>query len=117
MSYKLFVPKKIYIETQALNYPATSNILSKLPEIEPVVIDDFSAIDTASTGKNLLLARQKSDFFKPDNRFYSSCFIGLYSDVIILEGKFHYSLDEKDENITAINDSGIDSSYLDYFTK
>ncbi len=58
----------------------------------------------------------KHDFFTP-GKFYYSCFIGNFSDVIILDGAFHKDIFSEKKKLTAINDSGIDKKYLDYFTK
>lgn len=58
----------------------------------------------------------KSDFFR-SGKFYYSCFIGRFSDVIVLNGYFRENYSYKRKKLKAINDTGIDTKYLDYFVK
>lgn len=58
----------------------------------------------------------KSDFFR-SGIFYYRCSIGVFSDVIVLDGCFHFDLNDKMKKITVQNNSGIDKGFLDYFTQ
>ena len=64
MSYKLYRPDKIYVESNALKLKATTEILSRLPDFDPIIIEDIANIDQSPPNKSLIIARQKSDFFK-----------------------------------------------------
>ena len=67
-----FMPKFIYIEKEALNYPLTEKFLTKFPKIEPEIITkvkDFKnqrKNSNTTLGKDeLFLIKQKYDILKP----------------------------------------------------
>lgn len=75
MSYLPYKPAKIYIESEALEYKATDRILSKLPDLKPLIIDDVSNIDHSHPEKFLILATQRGNFYKhcPGTNNYICC--------------------------------------------
>jgi len=75
MSYHPYSPKQVYIETAAQAYPATQKILSQLPPIHPIVIEDFAVVPAFSGTSDLILAKQKANFYKtcPGTQNYICC--------------------------------------------
>jgi len=80
----LFMPKKIYIEEHALDFPVTKSILKRLPQIPHEIITDTKALneslrqkkDPIGEGKRSLhLAYDKGRSFKPfpESEQYLSC--------------------------------------------
>jgi len=75
MSYMPYKPDKLFILADALKYPAVEKIKSNLKELEPVIINDLSQVQTLPNSCPLTIAKQKSQFFKrcPGTRNYICC--------------------------------------------
>ena len=102
MSYKPYKPDKVYVESAALKFEATNRMLSNLPDIEPIIVEDLTDVDQAAQEKSVIIARQKSDFFKrcPGTQNYICCGYKILNLVnnceinctyCILQGYFHNS--------------------------
>lgn len=75
MSYILYKPEKVYVESKVVKYPVTEKILSNLSNIDPIYIDDIANINHSVRNKSLIIAKQKSNFFKrcPGTHNYICC--------------------------------------------
>jgi len=80
----LYQPSQIFVEKAALRLPTTQNILSRLSNLQPFIIDDLSQFTTSQrltqpdanpNAKPLILAVQKAEFLKncPGTRRYICC--------------------------------------------
>ena len=73
MSYSPYIPDKIYITSDAIDYPVSKQIMTKFDKLDLIRIKDISTIQI-STGA-LLLTTQKANFYKncPGTRNYICC--------------------------------------------
>jgi spore photoproduct lyase len=75
MSYSLFKPQTVYVEKEIINHPNTKKFLANLSFIQPTIVDEIPQIKRSSKSKNLILAKQRGDFFKrcPGTHNYICC--------------------------------------------